>query len=128
MISFLEIVLEKVLYNLWPEDVIHDRLRWNPEKIAPWTAVELLQMHLRFHQITVDWRNKVGIDKHIETDVMTKVHEIIISIFDGVVQRVHERFQLEVEGSTDSPDCGSSEPIRPPSALKHCGKCKSVSY
>ena len=34
--GIVEIVLDKALYDLWPEDIVPDQLRWNVEKLT-WT-------------------------------------------------------------------------------------------
>ena len=100
----VEIVLEKALYDLWPEDIVPDRLRWNPEMFTILTDLEVLDMHLTYQFRRDYWQNLAnGIDKP-ETDVMTKVRQIIHKIFDTVIRDGHERFQLKVEESTDSPD------------------------
>ena len=101
----VEAVLEKAIYELWPEDIINDPLRWDAEKLAPWTDKEALRMHLNWHQFRQDYLiSKAKKIEKPEVDVMTKVREIILSIFVNAIQHRHERFQLKIEGSTDSPD------------------------
>ena len=97
--GIIEIVLEKAHCNLWPEDIIHERFRWNAEELAPWTDPEQLKMHLLYQ-----YRQDDLITDNPETDVMTKVRDIIRGIFGGVIHFGYDHIQLEVEGSTDSPD------------------------
>ena len=99
----IEVLLQKALYDLWPEDIIQDRLRWIPEKLAPWTDAEALSMHLSC-QFSRNQSQKSENGIKIATDTMTNVREIICNIFQSVIGKGNERFQLKVNGSTDSPD------------------------
>ena len=91
----IEVVLKKALYDLWPDNIIDDRLRWNAEKLLPLTDMDTLIAHLCCQYC---------LGRKPEADMMTKVRHIIRGIFERVIGTGHERFQLKIEGSTDSPD------------------------
>ena len=102
----LEVVLEKALYDLWPEDIIHERLRWNVAKLAPWTdfdALDKLIVRGQFHQDYLKIEPSDTKEPEV-SDVMTEVRKIIYLVFLNVIKHGHERFQLKVKGSTESPD------------------------
>ena len=99
--GIVEVVLEKTLHDLWPDDVISDRLRWNAEKLVLWTDVETLKLHLRY-QFCQDYFEKKLYK--VTDELVVLVREIIFFVFNEVALNGHERFQLKVQGSTDSPD------------------------
>ena len=57
--GIVEVVLEKALYDLWPEDLIEDRWRWNAEKLATWTEEIALNLHLKFQFFEDHIENKL---------------------------------------------------------------------
>ena len=79
--GIVEVVAAKALNDLWPEDVIRDQFRWNPDTLLPWTDVETMQ-HLgsRFRPL------KLGTSAN-GSDALGRICMVLHTIFTLVVKK-----------------------------------------
>ena len=78
--GIVQVVATKALPNdLWPEDVVDERFRWNADLLQPWTDSNSLLWHVD-SQLRVDYRYSPEV-RRLFTDPLTYVRAFIRQIF-----------------------------------------------
>ena len=80
------VVAAKALHDIWPEDVIRDQFRWNPEKLEPWMDPNSIEGHF----ISQFPREVLANSSH-DPDVLNGVRFLIASISKHSTNPVRDR-------------------------------------
>ena len=93
----VHVAATKAHYDLWPEDVTDEQLRWDEDSLETWTDMASLNVHLK-SQFREDSQ------KNSKSDVVSHIREVICKIFAHGMQNDEVVFKVQVEGSTESAD------------------------
>ena len=97
--GIVEVTASKAIKEIWPDDVVAERFRWNADHFEPWKEISMVLVHL---DVQFRWIPSLGfsLGPGREGDALTKVREIIRCIFTDVVRNGIVRFKLLINKPT----------------------------
>ena len=99
--DIVEIFAVKAIKEIWLEDIVDERFRWNADKLEPWKDLSLVPLHAN---VQFRWIPTLGFARGPgrEGDTLTKIRQIIRRILTDVSKKGIVRFKLLIRQSTGS--------------------------
>ena len=87
----VELIVDKSVNDIWPEDVIPNQFRWNPYKLEPWMDMKTIYSHLNSQY---PFYTRASRDTWHEARVLNEIRAIITNIFHIATTKEKFFFQL----------------------------------